>query len=214
VGEGGIDRGAFDADYSSTNTFIQYNYSHDNHWFCGIMKRRNRGVVIRYNVSQNDKKGIYFYGFDKEKKARDVHIYNNTHFVSKDLDVEVFCEGRTPINTRFENNIFYFEGKGQWGAHAKGINTTFHNNLYFNITPHVSDKNPVMADPMFVSPGQVGTGIDLKTMAALVGYRLKSGSPCIDAGTVIKAAGQRDLMGILVPDHGADLGAFEGVSSR
>ena len=208
VGEGGIDRGAFDADYSSINTFIQYNYSHDNHWFCGIMKRRNRGVVIRYNISQNDKKGIYFYGFDKERKAHDVHIYNNTHFIGKDLDVEVFCEGRTPLNTLFENNIFYFEGKGQWGKHAKGINTTFRNNLYFNIEPHVSETRPVKADPMFVLPGQAGTNIDLNTMASLFGYRLRPGSPCIDAGTAIQASGGRDLLGIAVPESGADLGAF------
>ena len=50
VGEGGIDRGGFDADYNCVNTFIQYNYSHDNLWFCGIMKKRNRNVVIRYNL--------------------------------------------------------------------------------------------------------------------------------------------------------------------
>ena len=62
VGEGGIDRGGFDADYNCVNTFIQYNYSHDNLWFCGIMKKKNRNVVIRYNLSQNDKEGIYFYG--------------------------------------------------------------------------------------------------------------------------------------------------------
>jgi hypothetical protein len=30
VGEGGMDRGGFDADYNCVNTFIQYNYSHDN----------------------------------------------------------------------------------------------------------------------------------------------------------------------------------------
>jgi len=214
VGEGGIDRGAFDADYSSINTFIQYNYSHDNHWFCGIMKRRNRGVVIRYNISQNDKEGIYFYGFDRERKAHDVHIYNNTHFVSKDLDVQVFCEGRTPLNTRFENNIFYFEGKGHWGDHAKGINTTFHNNLYFNIEPHVSEDSPVKGDPMFVSPGKAGTNIDMETMVSLLGYQLKSGSPCIDAGAAIKAFGGRDLMGLAVPADGPDLGAFEWISSQ
>ena len=52
-----MDRGGFDADYNCVNTFIQYNYSHDNKWFCGIMKRRNRNVVIRYNVSQNDTRG-------------------------------------------------------------------------------------------------------------------------------------------------------------
>ena len=70
VGEGGIDRGGFDVDYNCVNTFIKYNYIHDNLWFCGIMKKRNRNVVIRYNLSQNDKEGIYFYGFENEKKAK------------------------------------------------------------------------------------------------------------------------------------------------
>ena len=79
------------------------------------MKRPTRNVVIRYNISQNDRAGIYFYGFDRNKEAENVHIYNNTHFVRKGLDVEVFVEGRTPVNTLFENNIFYFEGKGAWG---------------------------------------------------------------------------------------------------
>lgn len=110
-----IDRGGFDADYNCINTFIQYNYSHDNGWFCGIMKRPTRNVVIRYNISQNDREGIYFYGFESDRRAENVHIYNNTHFVRKGLDVDVFANGRTPVNTRFENNIFYFEDKGDWG---------------------------------------------------------------------------------------------------
>ena len=143
VGEGGIDRGGFDADYNCVNTFIQYNYSHDNLWFCGIMKRPNRNVVIRYNVSQNDREGIYFYGFEEERQAEDIHIYNNTHFVRKGLEVSVFPEGRTPLNSTFENNIFYFEGEGHWGRNAQGINTTFRNNLYFNIEPHPSDARPM-----------------------------------------------------------------------
>ena len=121
----GRDRGGFDADYNCVNTFIQYNYSHDNLWFCGIMKRRNRNVVIRYNISQNDKKGIYFYGFEKAQEASNIHIYNNTHFVGKGLDVSVFPEERTPLNSRFENNLFFFEERGTWGKNARGINTKF-----------------------------------------------------------------------------------------
>ena len=66
--------------------------------------------VIRYNVSQNDREGIYFYGFERNQEARDIHIYNNTHFVRQGLDVSVFPEGRTPLNSRFENNLFFFEG--------------------------------------------------------------------------------------------------------
>ncbi|MCD6392090.1 MAG: right-handed parallel beta-helix repeat-containing protein [Planctomycetes bacterium] len=209
VGNDGRDRGGYDADYNCVNTFIQYNYSHDNMWFCGIMKRRNRNVVIRYNVSQNDKKGIYFYGFENERKATGIHIYNNTHFVGKDFDVSVFPEGRTPINSLFENNIFFFEGQGKWGAKADGINTSFHNNLYFNIPPHKSDTSPITANPMLVRPGIAGADIDLKTMAALRGYRLKPNSPCIDTGVKIKNHGRKDLLRTKVTIGKADVGAFE-----
>lgn len=209
VGDDGHDRGGFDADYNCVNTLIQYNYSHDNMWFCGIMKRRNRNAVIRYNVSQNDKKGIYFYGFENNKEARDIHIYNNTHFVRKGLDVSVFPEGRTPLNSLFENNIFFFEERGQWGKNARGINTAFRNNLYFNIEPHESDTSYMTADPMFVQPGIAGADIDLTTMRALRGYRLKPGSPCIDAGAPIKNHGGKDLLGAKVMIENADIGALE-----
>lgn len=207
-GPGGIDRGGFDADYNCTHTFIQYNYSHDNNWFCGIMKRRNRHVVIRYNISQNDREGIYFYGFERTREAEDVHIYNNTHFVGAGLNVEVFPNGRTPLNSLFENNIFFFEDEGRWGENAEGINTKFHNNLYFNIAAHASDDSPVNADPMFSHAGAGSTDIDLRTMKSLEGYRLNSGSPCLDAGIEIQAFGSRDLMGIEIPTGAALIGAF------
>lgn len=194
VGEGGIDRGGFDADYRCTNTYIQYNYSHDNLWFCGIMKRPNRNVVIRYNLSQNDREGIYFYGFEDEQLADGIHIYNNTHFVRKGLTVSVFPQGRTPLNSTFENNIFYFEGEGSWGTNAEGINTTFRNNLYFNIDPHPSDAQPIESDPGFVQPGTAGTNIDLATMDALRGYRLGPGSPVGDASIPVPNSGGQDLL--------------------
>ncbi len=208
-GGGESDRGGFDADYNCINTFIQYNYSHDNLWFCGIMKKPTRNVVIRYNVTQNDRLGIYFYGFEKETRAENVHIYNNTHFVQRGLDVEVFAEGRTPLNSTFENNIFYFEGQGSWGRKAAGINTRFRNNLYFNIEPHPSDTNPIVADPGFLKPGRAGTDIDLTTMAALGGYRPRPGSPCVDAGVAIAGNGGRDLLNVELDGAGADIGAFE-----
>ena len=210
VGPGGIDRGGFDADFSCVDTFIQYNYSHDNNWFCGIMKRRNRRVVIRYNISQNDREGVYFYGFEKERLASDIHIYNNTHFVRAGLNVAVFPEGRTPLNSLFENNIFYFEGQGSWGENAKGINTKFRNNLYFNIPAHESDDRPVNADPMFVKSGVGGADIGLKAMTSLAGYRLKLGSPCLDAGVAIELFGGRDFLGDTIPSSPRAMGAFSG----
>ena len=209
VGDEVRDRGGFDADYRCVDTLIQYNYSHDNMWFCGIMKKPNRGVTIRYNVSQNDRKGIYFYGFEDNADARDIHIYNNTHYVREGLDVVVFPEGRTPLNTLFENNIFYFEGKGGWGKNAKGVNLAFRNNLYFNIPPHPSDPSPVSGDPRFVRPGAAGRDIDLKTMGALKGYRLGDDSPCRGAGVFIKNNGGRDILKNSLSPRSAVIGATE-----
>jgi len=211
TGDGGKDRGGFDADYNCVNTFIQYNYSHDNHWFCGIMKKPNRNVVIRYNVSQNEKKGFYFYGFDHEKDAHEIHIYNNTHFVSKGRkNVRVFPEGRKPINTVFENNIFYFEGEGKWGKKKKGSNLKFANNLYYGIDPHPSESNPIQGKPRFYDEGKAGTDIDLKAMDALGGYRIRRGSPALDAGKVIKDNGGRDILGSKLGGAKVDIGAIQG----
>lgn len=208
-GGGESDRGGFDADYNCVNTYIQYNYSHDNLWFCGIMKRPTRNVVIRYNISQNDREGIYFYGFEKNKSAENVHIYNNTHFVKKGLHVSVFAEGRTPINTTFENNIFFFEEKGEWGKNATGINTVFRNNLYYNITPHSSDTQPIMAAPGFIKPGAAGSNINLKTMDALRGYQLQAGSPGINRAIPVSNNGGRDIVKTAADPAESDIGAFE-----
>ena len=184
-----MDRGGFDADYECVNTFIQYNYSHDNLWFCGIMKRPTRHVVIRYNLSVNDREGIYFYGFDTESDARDVHIYNNTHFVGKKYHASVFPEGRTPVNSNFENNIFYFEGKGEWGKVKSGQGVTFRNNLYFGITPHPDDASPLTKDPKFRSAGKAPQDIDLAQMKELLEYQLRENSPAVKVGRKIKSNG-------------------------
>ncbi len=205
------DRGGFDADFNCKNTVIQYNYSHDNDWFCGIMKKSNGKVTIRYNVSQNDKKGIYYYGFEDEKKAENIHVYNNTHFVRKGLNVKVFPKFRTPLNSLFENNIFYFEGEGGWGRNAKGINLVFRNNLYFNISPHESDTRAKTGDPLFVNPGSAGTNIDLRTMQALKGYRLMPQSPYKNAAITIKDNGGKDILKTKVVHGRAAIGAFESV---
>ncbi len=209
-----IDRGGFDADYNCVNTFIQYNYSHDNNWFCGIMKRPNRNVVIRYNLSQNEREGFYFYGFEDEQEAHNIHIYNNTHVVGKGRNVSVFPKERTPINSVFENNIFYFEGEGDWGKNARGLNTTFRNNLYFNIEPHASETQPITSHPGFARPGTIGNRIDLATMTALQGYRLRPGSPGVDAGLTIEESGGKDILGTDIEAGKTDVGAVEDGFTR
>ena len=49
-------------------------------------------------------------------------------------------------------------------------------------------------------------------MDTLAGYRLKSGSPCIDAGLTLASNGGKDFFGTAVPSAGqADIGAAEFV---
>ncbi|MEP4078396.1 discoidin domain-containing protein [Haloferula sp.] len=204
------DRGGFDADYTCVDTYIQYNYSHDNEYFCAIMKKLHRNVVIRYNVTQDEKQGFYFYGFDNDTDVENVHIYNNTHYVSAGNNAAVFVQGRKPHATLLENNIFYFEDANNSSYGTGNLSgATFNNNIYYNITPHASDSNAIIGDPLFTSPGVVGTDIDLRTMGALRGYQLLAGSPAIDASSAISGTEDRDVVGYPILDGTADIGAFE-----
>jgi hypothetical protein len=203
------ERGGFDADYKSTGTIIQYNYSHDNNWFCGIMRRGiNSDITIRYNISQNELLGSYLYGFPTEHGLKDVKVYNNIHYFGKGKGNRIFVEGgkvRVPIETEFKNNIFYFEDQAEWGFEPDET-CVFENNLYYNVSP--KGTNAVTANPMFFNPGTGGTDIDMTDPDRLSGYRLKDGSPGIGKGKIIEGYFGGDFSGNPVIGK-PDLGAFE-----
>ncbi len=204
-----IDRGGFDADWNARGTIIQYNYSHDNHWFCGIMQRYNRDIKIRYNISQNERLGAYMYGFPWEDDARSVWIYNNTHYFRSGLNASIFVSPgrtRTPRHTAFYNNIFYFEDSGNWGVEPDET-CEFSNNLFYNIKPR--GKNYLTDDPLFVNPGTGGTGINMKDPERLSGYRLKENSPCLGSGIFINDNGGMDFWGNQLYNDLPDIGAHE-----
>ncbi|UXP33873.1 DNRLRE domain-containing protein [Reichenbachiella agarivorans] len=204
------DRGGYDADYQAQNTYIQYNYSHDNNWTLGIMKREtNENVVFRYNIAQNDKMSIFRYGFNTDRGLTDAHVYNNTFYVSADYNIEVFGI-RTALNTEFYNNIFYFENEATWGTSSQGlpINCTFENNSFYNLAPKGS--NYITTNPQLVDPGTGGSDIDWNDYPnILLGYKLMATSPCIDAGKVIENNGGRDFWGNTLYNGAPDIGAHE-----
>lgn len=204
-----IDHGGFDADYNSRGTIIQYNYSHDNNWFCGIMRRPyNTDITIRYNISQNERLGAFLYGFPTEEGVKDVKIYNNTCYFGKGKGNRVFVAAgktRIPTETSFWNNIFYFEDTAEWGFEPDQ-SCVFENNLYFNVSP--KGTNALTVDPVFEDPGTGGTGIDMTDPDRLLGYRLKKESPAIDSGKVIEGNGGMDFRGNPVSEK-PDIGAFE-----
>lgn len=194
---GDHERGGFDADYRSIGTIIQYNYSHDNDWFCGIMKRGiNSDITIRYNISQNELLGCYLYGFPTENGLKDVKVYNNIHYFEKGKGTKVFVEGgkklRNPIETAFRNNIFYFEDKADWGFEPKS-SCVFENNLFFNVS--TKGNNAITTNPMFIDPGKGGTNIDMRNPVSLFGYRLKENSPAKESGIQIENNGGKNFSG-------------------
>jgi hypothetical protein len=202
------ERGGFDADYKSRGTIIQYNYSHDNNWFCGIMRRGiNSNITIRYNISQNELLGCYLYGFPTEYGLKDVKVYNNIHYFGKGKGNRIFVEGgrvRVPIETEFKNNIFYFEEEAEWGFEPDST-CNFENNLFFNVEP--KGENAIVGDPLFVNPDSGGTNIDMTAPNRLSGYKLKGGSPAIGAGKSIENNGGKNFGGNSLPDV-PNIGAF------
>ena len=62
------------------------------------------------------------------------------------------------------------------------------------------------------APDTRSADIDLKTMLALRGYRLKPASPCVDAGVHVKGRGPRDILGTPIISGKADVGAVESPS--
>ncbi|MEW4923962.1 DNRLRE domain-containing protein [Algibacter sp. 2305UL17-15] len=209
-GTGDKDRGGYDADYNCKNTKIQYNYSHDNYWGFAIMKKGvNENVVIRYNISENDEKAIYFYGFNWLEEMTRASVYNNTHYVKSGIQLAVFGSGaigRTAFNTDFYNNIFYFEDAGStWGS---SNNVNFENNCFYNIAPLGTDY--ITSNPLLVNPGTGGQDIDWANYPnVLTGYKLQPTSPCVDAGKIINDNGGQDFWGETLYYGLPDIGAGE-----
>ena len=89
---------------------------------------------------------------------------------------------------------------------------TYQNNLYFGSTIQVpaGDTHPIKADPRLVSPGAGGNGSAAgPAFSSLVGYKLGSGSPAVNAGLSIAGNGGADFWGTTLYVGAADLGASE-----
>ena len=210
LGDGG-DRGAYDADYNNIDTTFQYNYSHDNQWMIGIMNKFNEGVTIRYNISQNDRSGFIFYGFNIAFQSRDIKVYNNTYFAGEHLSSgRIVAHNSVAKRTTFYNNIFYFENGASHGDKVGDWeDIIFSHNAYIGIVPWDGEVGAVTSNLLLANPGTGGADIDMSDPNRLLGYRLQPGSACIDAGISIPGV-IRDFWGNLVPaGSAADIGAHE-----
>jgi hypothetical protein len=166
------------------------------------------GVIIRYNISVNERLGAYMYGFPEYDDLKNVEIYNNTHFFGKGTGTKMFIKAgkdRIPTQTKFMNNIFYFEDQAEW-VFEPDSTCFLSNNIFYNVSP--KGEAAITGDPMFVDPGQAPADIDMTSPNRLSGYRLKDGSPALNAGLSIENNGGKNFWGEELRDGAVNIGAW------
>lgn len=116
VGAATGDGGGFDFDGGTTNSIMQYNYSHDNDgagylvWSYKNAPHTFDNNVLRYNISVNDGqknnyRGIIIgTGSPKDDPIHNTQIYNNTIYSSVSSAISV--GGKGIYNTKICNNLF------------------------------------------------------------------------------------------------------------
>src|SRR5258708_1693310 len=198
---GGVDHQVWDFDTRCLNSYIQYNYTHDNYdalffnYFLGGATE-NGGCVYRYNLSVGDAE---FRNHPSYTDTYGLQVYNNTFFKFKGT------AGRNPIaadlpNATAKNNIYYMNSvlSGTW-SNPTGSS----NNLYFHATAPAGESGSINADPQLVWGPNPPDGL-----------QITSGSPARNAGTAITNNGGRDWWGntwtgTSYPGGAADIGANE-----
>ena len=183
---GDLDAAAFDSDYQCKDTIFQYNYSHDNELggivaVCSnVSSKFNDGTIIRYNIFEDNDRQT----FRNTGGTTNTKFYNNTMYLGSGLSNNLIFyqkswSGVYPDGTGFFNNIIYNLSSSASYDFGSATNTEFDSNLFYGNHPGTepSDANKITSDPSFVSPGSGGIGMD-----SVDGYKLNTGSPCIDAG--------------------------------
>jgi len=114
-----VDGGGFDFDGGTTNSILQYNYSHDNHGhgylICSYKNAPHRfdNNVVRYNISVNDGQkntcdGIVLWtGSPEEDPISNTYIYGNTIYGSSGSAIAIALWNSKGIyDTKVFNNLF------------------------------------------------------------------------------------------------------------
>jgi len=120
---GDSDASGFDADYNCRRSVFQYNYSHDNEQgaflLCALGSPRSRGfnegVVVRYNISQNDSGNLVRIS----GVVKDALIHNNTFYARPDL--------ANPRDSGAAPRIIYHKTWQGWSDGVRWVNNIFYN---------------------------------------------------------------------------------------
>lgn len=194
-----VDGQAYDVDLLTSNSIVQYNYSHDNEGGAillmgGLFSGTN--ATVRYNVSVNDAfvaNGVFTLSSGLMYGAK---IYNNTVYIkpglaSRPIDQAGWSGGNHNPWT-FRNNVIVNHGTGTWEQPTGSGTTISHNLIFGNHTAgEPTDAYKITADPQMIAPSIEAP----EGLAAVAGYGLAPTSPAVGSGAVISGNGERDYFG-------------------
>ncbi|MEO7776444.1 MAG: right-handed parallel beta-helix repeat-containing protein [Fibrobacteria bacterium] len=171
-------------------------------------------VVVQNNETYGTVRkanGADFNGIDPDRGTTRITIqYNYMHDNGDGLLLCQFPFGDCVVRY----NILQNNSRYQMYLHSdtKGVASVYDNNAYFgsSVTVPAGDARAVRADPKFADPGRGANGnANGPALASLVGYRLQTGSPCINKGLRIDGNGGRDFWSGALYSGNPDVGAHE-----
>ena len=140
-----VDGGGFDFDGGTTNSILQYNYSHDNdgagYLICSYEKAPHtfNNNIVRYSISVNDsRKEIHgainlVTGSPIEDPIRNTQIYGNTIYSSRAPAVTLWQQ-KGIHNTKIFNNLFVSANNQKLvGGNPDKSMATFAGNAYWAV---------------------------------------------------------------------------------
>ncbi|OUS76058.1 hypothetical protein B1748_14705 [Paenibacillus sp. MY03] len=211
-----MDGMGFDIDELSSNSIMQYNYSHDNEggFMLLVGQRGGNGVdydqdsVVRYNISENDELAL----IQAVGRVQNYQVYNNTFYTAPGMNVRFLMApdgNNLPQGTMsFKNNIIYNLGTNMT-YYCGNATCTYDGNIYYgnhDASEPTNDPNKLTTDPMLLDPGSGGTG-----RHTVFGYKLAAGSPALGSGVPIANNGGKDYWGNPISSSAApNRGAYGG----
>ncbi|MGK5637064.1 right-handed parallel beta-helix repeat-containing protein [Streptomyces sp. URMC 126] len=195
---------AFAVEGGNVGTTYQYNYSQDNGggflYFCQSDGEIAKDSVVRYNISQNDASGAQGFGVISSfcQGVSNLRVYQNTFYAPNAPNL-VEVDRRNDFS--LQGNVFVGRPEGSTVDDDYG---TYRYNLFHRATalPAHGDHN-ITGDPLLTAPGSAVRVSDAD------GYRLRGGSPALNAGSRVADDGGRDFYGNPVPNV-PHIGAYQG----
>ena len=218
---------AYDVDYGTRGTIMQYNYSHDNQGgfmlMCSPSTSYCDRFIIRYNISQNDgiSRSAYPYPgagyhegatFTVGGQATNGLIYNNTIYIGAKRNIPLVrvwqWDNGVPSNNLFANNMFYVDTACTASYSFETANTTnaFRHNLYYGAFINKADDSgtailpkPVDSGAINLRPAFVSPGGASSGLVSCSAYKLVASDSRLATGLVMAGNGGRDFFGDSVP---------------